>query len=320
VDAVVEGTVLRSGNPGTDHGELVQVATDRHLWAEPYESQLGDVLDSRGQVASAIVNEIRVNLSPEEQQRLASARTVTGESYENYLKGSILLEQEIAGRTNKAIEYFQLAIEKGSKLCAGLRWPRRLSYSIIGSRFVGTVPFSGRSAQSQGRGGEGVATGMTQTRRSRKRSLATVRLITIGIWAGAASGFQRSIALIQATPQLISATLLYLMAMGRRTKSLCADDAREELDPLSISMNFSLGWRLYMARKYDQAIEQLQNTLEMVRTSPCLAWFSLRPTSRRTLTHKPLRASESCRHLGTTVRRCSERWGMPMALQATGPG
>ena len=53
------------------------------------------------------------------------------------------------------------------------------------------------------------------------------------------------------------------MAMGRTNESLAQMTRARELDPLSISMNFSLGWRFYMAHKYDQAIEQLQNTLEM---------------------------------------------------------
>jgi len=69
--------------------ELVQAATDRHLWAESYESQLGDILTLQGHVASAIVNEIRIKLTPEDQLRLASTRPVSTQSYDNYLKGVI---------------------------------------------------------------------------------------------------------------------------------------------------------------------------------------------------------------------------------------
>ncbi len=76
VDAVVEGTVLRAGNRVRITAELVQVSTDRHLWAETYESEMGNVLTLQSQVATAIVNEIRINLTPEEQQRLAATRTV----------------------------------------------------------------------------------------------------------------------------------------------------------------------------------------------------------------------------------------------------
>src|ERR1700687_3603413 len=112
VDAVVEGTVLRSGNRVRITAELVQVATDRHLWAETYESPLGDILTLQSQVASAIVNEIRINLTPEEQQRLATARSVSAESYEDYLKGRYHWNKRSEEGLNKAIEYFQLATQK----------------------------------------------------------------------------------------------------------------------------------------------------------------------------------------------------------------
>jgi tetratricopeptide (TPR) repeat protein len=82
-------------------------------------------------------------------------------------------------------------------------------------------------------------------------------------WAGAASGFQRSIELNPSYATAYQRYSLYLMAMGRTEESLTEMNRARELDPLSISMNFSLGWRLYLARKYGQAIEQLKNTLDM---------------------------------------------------------
>ncbi len=260
VDAVVEGTVLRSGNQVRITAELVQVATDRHLWAETYESQLGDVLGLQSQVASAIVNEIRVNLSPEEQQRLASARTVTGESYENYLKGRYYWNKRSQEGLTKAIEYFQLAIEKDPNYAlayAGLAD----CYSIIGSAIVGTVP--SQDVAPKAKAAAVKALQLDDTLAEAQTSLATVRFNYDWDWAGAASGFQRSIALNPSYATAYQRYSLYLMAMGRTNESLVQMTRARELDPLSISMNFSLGWRLYMARKYDQAIEQLQNTLEM---------------------------------------------------------
>ena len=121
VDAVVEGTVLRSGNRVRITAELVQVATDRHLWAETYESPLGDILTLQSQVASAIVNEIRINLTPEEQQRLAAVRPISAESYEDYLKGRYYWNKRSEESLNKAIEYFQLATQKDPRVCSGLR-------------------------------------------------------------------------------------------------------------------------------------------------------------------------------------------------------
>lgn len=260
VDAVVEGTVLRSGNQVRITAELVQVATDRHLWAESYESQLGDVLGLQSQVASAIVNEIRINLTPEEQQRLASTRSVSGESYENYLKGRYYWNKRSQEGLTKAIDYFQLAIEKDPNYAlayAGLAD----CYSIIGSAIVGTVP--SQDVAPKAKAAAVKALQLDDTLAEAQTSLATVRFNYDWDWAGAASGFQRSIELNPSYATAYQRYSLYLMAMGRANESLAQMTRARDLDPLSISMNFSLGWRLYLARKYDQAIEQLQNTLEM---------------------------------------------------------
>lgn len=260
VDAVVEGAVLRSGNRVRITAELVQVAADRHLWAETYESQLGDVLGLQSRVANAIVNEIRINLTPEEQQRLAIARSVSGESYENYLKGRYYWNKRSEEGLLRAIGYFQLAIEKDPNYAlayAGLAD----CYSIIGSAIVGTVP--SQDVAPKAKAAAVKALQLDDTLAEAQTSLATVRFNYDWDWAGAASGFQRSIELNPSYATAYQRYSLYLMAMGRTDESLAQMTRARDLDPLSISVNFSLGWRLYMARKYDQAIEQLQNTLEM---------------------------------------------------------
>lgn len=260
VDAVVEGTVLRSGDRVRITAELVQVATDRHLWAETYESQLGDVLGLQSRVASAIVNEIRVNLTPEEQKRLSSSRSVSSESYENYLKGRYYWNKRSQEGLTKAIDYFQLAIEKDPNYAlayAGLAD----CYSIIGSAIVGTVP--SQEVAPKAKAAAMKALQLDDTLAEAQTSLATVLFNYDWDWAGAADGFRRSIALNPSYATAYQRYSLYLMAMGRMTESLAQMTRARELEPLSISMNFSLGWRLYMARKYDEAIEQLQNTLDM---------------------------------------------------------
>ena len=260
VDAVVEGTVLRSGDRVRITAELVQVATDRHLWAETYESPLGDVLALQSQVASAIVNEIRINLTPEEQQRLASTRPVSAEGYEDYLKGRYFWNKRSEEGLTKAIEYFQLATEKDPHYAlafAGLAD----CYSIIGSAIVGTVP--SQDVAPKAKAAALKALELDDTLAEAQTSLATVRFNYDWDWTAAAQGFKRSIELNPSYATAYQRYSLYLMAMGRTKESLAQMNRARELDPLSISMNFSLGWRLYMAHQYDQAIEQLQNTLDM---------------------------------------------------------
>jgi len=260
VDAVVEGTVLRSGNQVRITAELVQATTDRHLWAETYQSQLGDILGLQSQVASAIVNEIRVNLTPEEQHRLTSTLSVSSESYENYLKGRYYWNKRSQEGLTKAIEYFQRSIKEDPNYAlayAGLAD----CYSIIGSAIVGTVP--SQDVAPKAKAAAVKALQLDDTLAEAQTSLATVRFNYDWDWAGAASGFQRSIELNPNYATAYQRYSLYLIAMGRTNESLAQMIRARELDPLSTSMNFSLGWRLYMARNYDQAIEQLQNTLEM---------------------------------------------------------
>ena len=260
VDAVVEGTVLRSGDRVRITAELVQVATDRHLWADTYESPFGDVLTLQSRVASAIVNEIRINLTPEEQQRLASARPISPESYEDYLKGRFYWNKRSEEGLTKAIEYFQLATQKdphSALAFAGLAD----CYSIIGSAIVGSV--SSQAVAPKARAAALKALDLDNSLAEAQTSLATVQFNYDWNWAAASSGFQRAIELNPSYATAYQRYSLYLMAMGRTGESLAQMNRARELDPLSISVNFSLGWRLYMAHQYDQAIGQLRNTLEM---------------------------------------------------------
>ena len=260
VDAVVEGTVLRSGDQVRITAELVQVSTDRHLWAETYEGPLGDVLTLQSRVASAIVSEIRVKLTPEEQQRLSANRTINSDAYEDYLKGRYYWNKRSQEDLTKAIEYFQSATKKDPQYAlayAGLAD----CYSIIGSAIVGTVPSQEVAPLAKAAALKAVE--LDGSLAEAQTSLATVRFNYDWDWEGAARGFQRAIELNPSYATAYQRYSLYLIAMGRSRESLSEIKRARDLDPLSISTNFSLGWRLYMARQYGQAIEQLRNTIDM---------------------------------------------------------
>src|SRR5215470_1609989 len=110
VDAVLEGSVLRSGDKVRISSQLIQASTDKHLWAESYERDLRDVLALQGEVAGAIAEHVRGKLTPQEQASLASSRTVNPEAYEAYLQGQYFWNQLTEEGIKKSIEYFQKAI------------------------------------------------------------------------------------------------------------------------------------------------------------------------------------------------------------------
>ncbi|HEX6505706.1 MAG TPA: winged helix-turn-helix domain-containing protein [Terriglobales bacterium] len=260
VDAVVEGTVLRVGNRVRITAELVQVATDQHLWADTYESQIEDVLALQNRVSSAIVNEIRINLTPEEEERLARNPAVAPDAYENYLKGRYYWNKRSDENLTKAIAYFEQATHQDPQYAlayAGLSD----CYAIISAEIFGTM--AAADAAPKAKAAALRALQIDPAMAEAETSLATVKFNYDWDWAGAAAGFQQA---IQHNPSYATAYQrysLYLTAMGRSQDSFEQINKARDLDPLSISINFSLGWRLYMARQYDRAIQQLRNTAEM---------------------------------------------------------
>ncbi len=110
VDAVVEGAVARSGEKVRITAQLIQAATDQHLWAKPYERDMRDILALQDEVARAIAAEIRIQVTPQEQARLARTRTVNPEAYDYYLRAKYYLGLENKPYNETAIEMLERAV------------------------------------------------------------------------------------------------------------------------------------------------------------------------------------------------------------------
>jgi TolB-like protein/DNA-binding winged helix-turn-helix (wHTH) protein len=114
VDGIIEGSVMRSGQRVRIQAQLLYGPTDRHLWAQTYERDLGDVLAMQSEVAQAIAQQVKVQVTPQLQARLGSARPVNPEAYEAYLRGRYYLWNQFttAHPLNLAKGYFEEAIRK----------------------------------------------------------------------------------------------------------------------------------------------------------------------------------------------------------------
>jgi TolB-like protein/DNA-binding winged helix-turn-helix (wHTH) protein/Tfp pilus assembly protein PilF len=269
VDAVVEGTVLRAGDRVRITAELVQVSTDHHLWADTYESQMGDVLSLQNRVSSAIVDQIRINLTPADKQRLARNPSVSPEAYEDYLKGRYYWNKRSRDGFIKAIGYFEDATRKDPQYALAYAGAADC-YGIIGATIYGTLPAA--EAAPKAKAAAIRALEIDPSLAEAETSLATAKFNYDWDWAGAAEGFNRAIQLDPKYPTAYQRYSLYSIAMGRFDDSLEQIKKARDLDPLSISINSSLGWRLYLARQYDRSIAQLRDTLEM---DPSYEWAHL---------------------------------------------
>ena len=112
VDGVIEGSVTRSGNRVRIAIELIRARTDQHLWAETYERDLGDVLRLQAEVAQAVAQQIRIQLTPAQQARLRGTLAVNPEAYEAYLKGRHFEPLGTQAAIKQAQAYFEEAVRK----------------------------------------------------------------------------------------------------------------------------------------------------------------------------------------------------------------
>jgi serine/threonine protein kinase/Flp pilus assembly protein TadD len=260
VDAVVEGSVLRSGKRVRITAQLIDAATDQHLWAESYERDLRDVLSLQGEVARAIANDIQVKLTPQEQARLVSARSVDPEAYQLYLKGRFYWNKRTEAGLKKGIEYFHQAIDLDPNYAlayAGIAD----CYSLLGWDLFGPLP--PREALPIAKAAARKALETDDSLAEAHNSLAWTKLAFDWDWTGAEREFKRAIEL---NPGYAITHHWYaecLAGMGRYAEALAEIRQAQELDPLSLIISSIVGWVLYFDRKNDQAIAEFRKTLEL---------------------------------------------------------
>src|SRR5580704_12134215 len=114
VDGIIEGSVTRSGQRVRITAQLLYGPSDKHLWAETYERDLGDVLGLQSEVAQAIAQQVRAQVTPQLQARFRAARPVNPEAYDAYLRGRYYLSNmfTMAHPLNMAKNYFEEAVRK----------------------------------------------------------------------------------------------------------------------------------------------------------------------------------------------------------------
>ena len=268
VDAIVEGTVERSGSRLRITANLLQASPEKHLWAESYESEVGDILTVQGRVAQAIAREIRVRLTPEEQKLLGNGRPVNPQAHDDYLKGRYLCNNETREGLDRAIQYFQQAIEEAPTdplAYAGLANCYAIS-GWAGDIFAGDL--SPRDIMPKARDAALKALQLDETSAEAHTSLAAVELILNWNWSGAEREFKRAIELNPNYSPAHACYAHYLVAMGRFDESVVEAKRSLELDPFSkFTMDFS-EWAFYLAHRYDLAAQQSQKSLELAPEFP----------------------------------------------------
>src|SRR6204780_5122457 len=260
VDAVVEGTVLRFGDRVRITAQLIEAATDKHLWSQSYEGELKDTLALQKQVARAIADQIQINLTPREEAALKSVKVVNPEAYESYLKGRYFWNKRSADGLKAALAYFKQAIEEDPKYAQAYSGSAD-TYALLGDwQYAVMTP---KEAFPKAKAAAIKALELDSTLGEAHNSLAFVLDGFDWDFDSAGREFQRAIEL---NPGYATAHHWYawhLSLLGRYDEALAEMRKAENLDPLSLIINADLAELLVLAHSDEESIQQSRKTIEM---------------------------------------------------------
>jgi TolB-like protein/DNA-binding winged helix-turn-helix (wHTH) protein len=256
-DYLLQGSVRRASDRVRITVQLIQVRDQTDLWAESYDRELKDILTLQDSVSRTIANQIHITLTPGQQTRPASKVNLDPEAYEAYLKGRYYWNKRTADGLQKALIYFQQAINQdptygaaysGLADCnSGLAWHGFKSPAEAlpkaNAAALKAIEMDPQSAEAH------ASLGLVLTHRWE--------------WAGADAEFKHALRLDSRYANAHHWYGDYLSIMGRHDEALLEARQALELDPLNLMIGTWVGRRYYLARKYDLAIEQGRNTVEL---------------------------------------------------------
>ena len=260
VDAVVEGTVLRSGDKVRITAQLIEGSADRHLWSQSYQGELRDTLALQNTVARAIADQIRINVNPQEQAALRNVTVVNPTAYTSYLKGRYFWNKRTADGLSVALAYFSQAIDEDS------RYARAYSgladtYALLGDwQYAVMTP---KEALPKAKAAAIKALELDDGLGEAHTSLAFCLDGFDWDFESAGKEFRRAIAL---NPGYATAHHWYAwhLALLRRYDEAIVEMKRAaNVDPLSLVINADLAELLALAHFDDESIRQSLKTIEM---------------------------------------------------------
>ena len=264
VDAVLEGSVQRSGNHVRVTAQLIQVNPERHLWAESYERDLRDILALQSELAQTITGEIRVTVTPQEKARLAHAHPVDPAAYEAYLKGLYYFNdgREHIGTKGgkrsfqKSLENLKQAVQIDPNYATAYAQLARTYHWMAASGMPGDLPAESHAAAKK-------ALELDPTLADAHTALAFVMYAFERNWPEAGEEYRRAIELNPGYGDAHHGYALYLAMMGRRDEAIAEIGKALQLDPLTLPQKINAAGIYACAGEYDRATEQLRTVLAL---------------------------------------------------------
>jgi len=267
VDAVIEGSVLRSGGKIRVTVQLIRADTDEHLWSGTYDREVQDVLVLQSDVTQGIAGHVESAVTGSQRGSPVAPRTVAPEVYEAYLKGRFALHKNTQVGFKEAIAHFQEAINREATFApayAGLA----AAHSELGLVFFGASPLEVRpKVLAAARKALELDPELVEA-----RVLLADALQKNWQWPEAEAEYKQAIALSPSDAGAHASFSYWFLCQGRTQEALSWARRAQELDPLALH-GIEVGWILFHARRYDEAIRELRTVLTIEPESPMALWF-----------------------------------------------
>ena len=259
VSNILEGSVQKTADRVRVTVQLINAASDAHLWGETYDRNLTDVFAAESDIARAIATTLQAKLTGSEQNALTARPTENTEAHQLYLRGRYFWNKRTGADLKKSIDYFNQAIGKDPNYA--------LAYAGLADAYVLLSAYAEASPKDslpQAKAAAAKALELDSTLGEAHATLGNTLVAYDLNFAEANREFRRAIEL---NPNYATAHQWYgetaLVPLGQFDEAIAEAKRALELDPLSVIINADVGTILTNARRYDEAIEQLRKTVEM---------------------------------------------------------
>jgi TolB-like protein/DNA-binding winged helix-turn-helix (wHTH) protein len=268
VDAVVEGTVMRSGGRVRISAQLIQASVDRQLWAQSYEDQVQNVLAVQHEISKAIANQVRMALTPRGHIRAGIDRPLDPEAYESYLRGEYWLNRFTPESIQQATVHFQHAIDKDPDYAPAYA---KLSgcYRMLANMGVLPTDAANRKANALVAKALELEPYFLAAHASKGWGLLMHDLD----FAASGSEFKLAVDLDPNSPEAHQGLSDYYATIGRVQDAVQEAERTRELDPLASIVNNNLCQKLAFARRYDEVLAQCKANIDLDQNSARSLWI-----------------------------------------------
>jgi TolB-like protein/Tfp pilus assembly protein PilF len=269
VEGVIEGTVLRSGSRVRITAQLIDIRTDRHLWAKSYERDVSDVMGLQEEIAAAIGGAVAGPLADGRRSTPSSSRRVNAEAAELLYKGIAAAAPPTAQAMADAIRYFEEAIQKQPDFAEAYAAMARCYDQLL---FVSARPPGDFMPKAEAAARKAIELNdhLAEAHAALGFGLFRYRWQ----WAAAEQEFRRALALNPNYAYAHQVFSGFLAAMGRREEAMQEGTRARQLDPLSMQGALDLAASYRSSRQYDRAIAEFRTILQK-ETAPPRAHFQL---------------------------------------------